>query len=388
MSQAKPFNVCLTGPEFFRNPYPVYHALRAEAPIYWDETLQQWIITRYQDVAAILSDQRHFAPNRAGVALFAPLFAEKPNLARLRHLVKKAMATHSLQVVRPRIEEIVNQLLANIPANTPIDFINDFAFPLPALVLAELMGVVSSEARRLTAWSHDIAMAVGANVDAGLFRQGQVSLEAMLAYLQQLVNQRRQQPTTDLISRLLAVEDRGDKLSEYDVAVHCIFLFLAGHETTQNLIGNGMLALLRHPEQLQLLRNDSTLINAAVEEMLRYDTPVQMMRRVTLDNVVIDGVAIKKGRGLMVFIGAANRDPAIFQNPDCFDLSRPENPHLAFGAGLHFCSGGALARQEAQVAFQTILEHTCNLKLVADTLTWQTDSHTIRGLKTLPMELC
>jgi pimeloyl-[acyl-carrier protein] synthase len=386
-------------PEFLADPYPTYHRLRAEDPVH-QSPLGFWVLTRYEDVSAVLRDPRFIKEPLA--ALVAARFGadvprgmglsmldrDPPDHTRLRALVSKAFTPRVVEGLRPRIRQIVDGLIVRAQAVGAMDLIEEFAYPIPVNVICELMGVPVQDHERFKGWSLDIARgldSVWLPPDSEVPRRSAAARHAISGYFRELIAARRASPRGDLLSALIAAEEAGDKLSEEELVATCILILIAGHETTVNLIGNGVLALLRHPDELDRLRRTPALITSAVEELLRYDGPVQRTARVASDDATIGGRTIRTGDMVMPFIGAADRDPAQFPDPDRLDLSRGDNRHLAFGWGIHFCLGAPLARVEGQIAIDALVRRLPRLALVGDTPEYR-QSLTLRGLKTLPVK--
>jgi pimeloyl-[acyl-carrier protein] synthase len=382
-------------PEFVADPYPTYHRLRAEDPVHLSP-LGFWVLTRYEDVAAVLRDPR-FA-KEAMMAAVAKRFGitqgtfglsmldrDPPAHTRLRSLVSKAFTPKVVEAMRPHIQEIVDGLLARVAGAGSMDLIEEFAYPIPVMVICELLGVPVEDRERFKGWSLDIARGLDAvmlPVDSEVAIRSGIARQGLIGYSRELIAARRASPRADLLSALIAAEEAGDKLSEDELLASCILLLVAGHETTVNLIGNGMLALLRHPAELRQLREHPELITGAVEELLRYDGPVQRTGRMPSEDVTIGGRTIAKGEMVMPFIGAADRDPAQFPDPDRLDITRSENRHVAFGTGIHFCLGAPLARVEGQIAINTLLRRLPTLTLVTEKPEYR-QSLTLRGLTAL-----
>jgi cytochrome P450 len=312
-------------------------------------------------------------------------FLDPPDHTRLRGLVHRAFTPRVIEALRPKTQQIVDGALETALAAGSMDVIRDLAAPLPVLVIAEMLGLPTEDRDRLKRWSDDLARFVG-QFD---FPQEQLpqlvrSLVELMEYLRGVVVQRRRRPGHDLISGLLAGEAAGDGLDENELLANCALLLFAGHETTTDLIGNGLAALLRHPDQLETLRDDPSLIGSAVEELLRYDCPAQLTVRIAHEDLEIGGKRIGAGQSLILMLGAANRDPAPFPEPDRLEITRRENPHVAFGYGIHFCLGAALARLEGQIAIGTIVRRFPAIRLATDTLQWR-PSQALRGLRSLPV---
>jgi pimeloyl-[acyl-carrier protein] synthase len=270
------------------------------------------------------------------------LFRDPPDHTRLRGLVSQAFTPRVIERMRPHIEDIVNRLLDRVQNANALDMIADLAYPLPVTVICEMLGVPTDAHSGIHQWSKDLARsldALGMPTDEDVLTRGRAAQQAMLDYFRDLIRERRQTPRDDLLSLLIAAEEQGDRLTEGELLITCILLFVAGHETTVNLIGNGVLALLNHPEEFAKLRSEPALLPAAVEELLRYDSPVQRTGRITDTDVELDGRKIPKGSLVVTAIGAANRDPAHFPDPDRLNITRRDNRHVAFGFGIHFCLG-------------------------------------------------
>jgi pimeloyl-[acyl-carrier protein] synthase len=380
-------------PTFHANPYPLYHRLRAADPVH-RTPMGLWVLTRYDDVVAVLKDPRfgregfeQILANVYGEGARSMLFRDPPDHTRLRGLVSQAFTPRMIERMRSHIQDIVDRLLDRVQNANAMDVIADLAYPLPVTVICEMLGVPTDAHSGICQWSADLARsvdAIGMPTDEEVVKRGRVAQQAMLDYFSDLIPERRQTPRDDLLSLLIAAEEQGDRLSEGELLITCILLFVAGHETTVNLIGNGLLALLNHPDELAKLRADLTLLPGAVEELLRYDSPVQRTARITNTDVELDGRKIAKGSLVVTAIGAANRDPAHFPDPDRLDITRRDNRHIAFGFGIHFCLGAPLARLEGQIAIDTLLRRMPGLRLVTSAPEWR-ESSTLRGLKRLPV---
>jgi pimeloyl-[acyl-carrier protein] synthase len=385
-------------PEFHANPYPFYRALQEEDPVH-HSPLGIWVCTRYDDAVMVLRDPRfgregmaRLMEARLGLTQDASrardmLFQDPPDHTRLRALVSRAFTPRVVEVMRPHIQEIVDGLLDRVAEGRAMDVIEDLAYPLPVRVICEMLGVPASDQDVFKQWSTDIARSLDAGIlpaDSEVLPRGRDARGALASYFRSLIARRRKDPKPDLLSGLIAAEEEGNKLSEAELVSTCMLLLIAGHETTVNLIGNGLLALLQHPDELRALREDPALIPTAVEELLRFDGPVQRTGRMTTAEVEIGGKLIPKDSVVVSVIGAANRDPAHFADPDRLDVSRKENRHIAFGFGIHFCLGAPLARLEGQIALGTVVRRLPRLELVSAAPEWR-ESSTLRGLKTLPV---
>ena len=384
-------------PEFVADPYPTYRRLRTEDPVHHNP-LGFWVLTRYEDVMATLRDPRAvkepiaaFVAARFGAPVpslgLSMLDRDPPDHTRLRGLVSKAFTPKMIERLRPDVQAIVDGLLDRVEGAGSMDLIEEFAYPIPVTVICRMMGVPAADHERFKGWGLDIARGLDAIMlppDSEVARRSVAGRHALADYFRELIAERRSTPRADLLSDLIAAEDAGDRLSEQELLATCILLLIAGHETTVNLIGNGTLALLRHPDQLRLLRERPGLIVGAVEELLRFDGPVQRTARIPSEDLTIGDRTIPKGELVMPFIGAADRDPAQFSDPDRLDITRTENRHVAFGLGIHFCLGAPLARVEGQIAIDTLLRRMPRLALATDRPAFR-PSLTLRGLEALPV---
>lgn len=393
-------------PQMLADPYPFYAELRREDPVHWSPLLQLWLVTRYDDVLAVLRDHQRFSSERtratnpfvrqleavrqaSGPLGRAPtmLSLDPPAHTRMRNLVNKAFTPRMVERVRPHIQEIADQLLDGLEEPHRIDIVRDLAVPLPVIVIAETLGVPPADRERFKAWSSDVANTLGGPLQAeDLLRRAQQSSLELADYFRGQIELRRSEPRDDLLSALIAAEEQGDLLSEDEMLATCILLLIAGNETTTNLIGTGMLALLRHPDQLRLLQEEPSLMPAAVEEMLRYDPPAQLTSRVATEPVILRGKKIEPGQIVLPVLAAANRDPEQFPDPDRFDIRRRGARHLSFGYGIHYCLGAPLALAEAEVAFATLLRRFPHLEGEFDAPQWGS-SFILRGLQSLPVRL-
>lgn len=390
-------------PELLADPYPALRALQEHDPVHRSEALGGWVLTRYADVRAALADPRlsadrltPFAEARArrGDAVAAALarqvarwavFTDPPTHTRLRGLLNRAFTARVVEPLRPRVEAVVAGLLDRVAPTGQMDVIRDLAGPLPVTVIAELLGVPEAVRGRLKGWSDELAAFVGSALGMeDKYARAARGLEELSACFRELVAARRRAPEDDLVSALVAACDQAGALSEEELVATCVLLLFAGHETTTNLIGNGVLALLRHPEALAAWRADPGLTPGAVEELLRYDGPGGVLVRIAREALELGGRRIEAGERVFLMILAANRDPRQFPDPDRLDLHRHPNPHLTFGSGAHFCLGAPLARLEAQVAFPMLLARCPDLRLVPGPLEWL-DSLVFRGLRALPV---
>jgi cytochrome P450 len=391
-----------TSPEFKHDPYPIYAELRASTPIFYDDALKMWIVARHADVSALLRDRRlgrtiaHVkSRDELGLPPKDPRYApfdrlsensmfdkEPPDHTRLRGLVHKAFTPRRIEELRERIQATADALLDAVAARDSFDLLEDFAVPLPVAVIAELLGVPHADRHKLRPWSADIVAMYELNhTPAQADRAIQAAAE-FADYLRHLAALRLRDPQNDLISALATVEDAGEVLTEDELVSTCVLLLNAGHEATVNVMGNGMWALFRHPDQLALLRSDPLAHAAgAVEEMMRFDTPLQLFRRWVLEDMDFHGFPLRQGQQVGLLYGSANRDPDAFPHADALDITRADNPHISFSLGIHFCLGAPLARLELQIALATLVRRLPTLRL--DYAPQFRDSYVIRGLRDL-----
>jgi cytochrome P450 len=385
--------------ESFRaNPYPHYKQLYSRPPYLLNMFIQMALVARYADVSAVLRDHERFSSVQMRIPgieendLFGDtatvLFSDPPTHTRLRRLVSRAFTPKRIKDLGPRIREITDTLLDRAEAKGELEVMADLATPLPVMVIAEMLGVPAQDYAQFKHWS-DLVVE-GDNTPPGVplppeVKQAQADLRAFFA---QEIQRRRRDPGPDLISALVAAHEESDALTAEELQAFALLLLLAGNETTTNLIGNGTLVLGRHPEQLAQLVNDRSMLPRAIEEMLRYDGPVQSTVRYNRAPVELGGTVIPKDTCVFVILAAANRDPAQFADPDRFDITREDNPHVAFGDAIHFCLGAALARLEAQIAFDAMLTRFPKLRLAQpDAAPIYKGSYFLRGLASLPMAI-
>lgn len=390
----------LLDPVVLADPYPLYHRLRREDPVYWDRFLHAWVVTRYADVVTVFqrfSAQRTPTPEQLtamGLTALTPLaqvmvrqmlFLDPPAHGRIRGLASRAFTPRRVEVLRSHIQDIMDDLLDGVQARGEMDVIADLAYPLPAIVTAEMLGVPPSDRDQLKAWSADFAEVLG-NFQHNPERAPRVlrSVDEMSAYFRAAIREHQQHPRDDLITALVMAEQDGDRLSEEEVVANCIVIMVGGQETTTNLIGNGVLTLLRHRDQLEKLRADPSLVPSAVEELLRYESPSQYTARLAPADVELGGKLIRQRQAVIAVMGAANRDPERFPDPDRLDICRQDNRHVAFAWASHFCFGAPLARLESQIAFATMLRRLPALQLTPEPLIWR-ENLGLRGLTALPV---
>jgi cytochrome P450 len=392
-------------PDYAADPHPQYARLRERDPVHRSHLAGGWMLTRFRDVEAVLRDPRFSADDRswsrferirrrnerAGVwpeGEFDPplLRLDPPDHTRLRRLVTKAFTPRAIAALEPRIEKLVAELLDAVQDAGGFDVVRELAYPLPVTVIAELLGVPGGDLARFKHWSDEVVRSIGVATLDDLRRARRASDE-LVAYLEGIAEERRREPREDLISALLRAEEAGDQLERKEVFSICVLLLVAGNETTTNLIGSGVLALLRHPEQLARLREDPSLLPNAVEEMLRFDGPVQLTSRFPLEDVAwSDGRVFRRGQQVLLGIAAANRDPEANPHPERFDVTRSEVRHLAFGHGAHFCLGAALARLEARHAIGALVRRFPGLRLAGEGPVWG-DNTILRGPRSLPVRV-
>ena len=389
------------------NPYPVYGLLRTvhpvlSIPVPGTDGPGVWLLTRYADVHLVLRDPRFSADRlqaplmrdnlhrmppfirQSAAGMRTMLVMDPPDHTRLRKLVNKAFTPRRIAALRGRIETLVAEELEVCADGGRCDLIHDLAEPLPAIVIAELLGVPAEDHRRFRQWSSQLIAGLGAASMEERLRLSGAASEQILDYLRHIIAARREAPRDDLISAMIAAQEERDVLTDDELLATSNLILLAGHETTTNLIGNGMLALLREPEQLARLRADPDLLESAVEELLRYDGPVQATIRVAKEDVEIGDQRVPAGALVIVNLGAANRDPEVFPDPDVLDVGRDPNPHLAFGFATHFCMGAPMARLEAAAAFAGLLRRFSRIELLEEAPPYR-ENPILRGLSRLPL---
>jgi cytochrome P450 len=410
MAEANPAGpaLLLQSPQFLADPYPVYAMFRKtnpvfRAPIPGHTGPGAFLLTRYAEIQHVLRDGR-FSVDRRRAALVeenadripagligeegglrSMLIMDPPDHTRVRGLVSKAFTPRRVAELRPRIEAIVHELLEDAARGGELEVIGDFAAPLPAIVIAELLGVPAEDHRTFKQWSSEL-IALAPLADPARLGEVQQKLDRILDYLRGIIAERRQAPRDDLISAMIAAQEERDALTDHELLATSNLLLIAGHETTTNLIGNGLLALLRHPGELERLRAEPGLVRSAVEELLRFDSPVQATGRVATEDVELGGERVGKGALLLTVIGAANRDPEAFADPDRLDVGRGDNHHLSFGFGTHFCLGAPLARLEGEIAFRALLDRFPRLELAGDAVRYRPNPF-LRGLEALPVRV-
>jgi len=393
-------------PEYADDPYRLYRQLREIDPVFWDEELDSWVLTGYAEVVASLRDARFSAqrfvtdqewmPPEMVEALGAPmraltrqmLFLDPPDHTRLRGLVSKAFTPRVIEGLRSRIQQVVDELIDKALAKGHIKFIEEFAYPLPAIVIAEMLGVPVEDREIFFKWTNDFGTILeGADLTQEEMVQAFQGVSEFMEYFRQIVARRRTQPKDDLIQAMITAEEGGSMLSEEELLGNCILLLAAGHGTTTHLLGNGTLALLRHPEQYQMLKERPELLQLGVMELLRYDGPVQVTARKAMTELTIRDKKIEAGQKVLISLGGASHDPAQFAEPDRLDVQRVENRHMAFGHGIHYCLGAPLARLEAEIAFGTLLRRLPNPRVENEEEVKFFSGMVFRGLNELPLAL-
>ena len=378
-------------PEVHADPYPHYRELRAQDPVHRSE-VDLWVLTRYDDIATLLRDPRLGHEVTQGVDgggsadWESMLFRDPPAHTRLRSLVSKAFTPRVLEGLRTRIYSIVDDTLSAARENGTIDVIGDLAFPLPATVISELLGLPVEDHQQCRQWAASATRALDPLADDRIMDEIFLALIEFRQYLSEQVERRRGEPGEDMVTALIAAEEQGERLSHEELISTLLLLFTAGHETATNLIGNGLLALLRNPDQLRRLKEDPGLLRPGIEELLRYDSPVQFVFRIAKEPMTVRGVDFVRGDGLLLVVAAGNRDPEQFADPDVLDIGRKDIKHLSFGGGIHFCLGSMLARMEAQAALGGLISQFSELELATDDLRWRPHIN-LRGLESLPIRV-
>ncbi len=380
-----------------RNPYPAYARLRERSPVHHSRLLNGWVFTRYADVEAVLRDFRRFSnrPDRVSLskrrrsvrpprADWTMLFLDPPDHTRLRVLVNQAFTPRAVDALEPHIRTVMHGLVDAVDDPAGFDLMRAVAGPLPVIVIAEMLGVPPEDRERFRQWSSARARILEPLIGAQERARGVAAGEAFDAYFLPIIRARRREPRDDIISALAQAQEEGDSLSEREMLTMLRLLLVAGNETTTNLIGNGMLALLEHPEQLRLLREDPSRMQAAVEELLRFDTPVQFDLRGVVDDCEVHGFPLRRGDAAVLAIGAANRDPEVFDDPERLDVERSRGSNISFGRGIHHCLGAPLARLEARVALEVLIERYASLRLIGKRPAFRR-AIVLRGLESLPV---
>ena len=384
--------------EFISNPYPIYEELRKDNSVFYVQDERFYWILSYKECSSILSDlnygkkfrrkyeemtnsdgdvQTHYDPENPKRNM---LFLDPPDHTRLRNLVAKAFTPRNIEKMRPFVRSMAEDLIKKVSAGRDFDLMSRFAGPLPAYTIAQVLGVPKGDMERFKEWSDSIALSLDGMRTKYEYEEAKAAEDNLSLYVSKLVDQRRNSPEEGLLSDLIAAEDSGEKLTHKEIIATLTLLLMAGHETTTNLIGNGFFALLKNRDQMDMLREDRSLLKSAVEEFLRYDPPVQQVARAVYTTTVISGTEMKEGSKVSAVIGSANRDPEAFENPNILDITRKENKHLSFSKGIHFCIGSQLARLEAEIAFDILMDNLADAKLSAEP-EWRNNAN-MHGMRT------
>jgi pimeloyl-[acyl-carrier protein] synthase len=405
------FEELLDGPGFYANPYAAFARLRKDAPVYWHRASRIWLITRYDDVETAFRSPQLFSsygfqnayfdnlrPDLRAAAPTLELRGRTPTLitsdppahTRVRRLLQVAFVPKAIENLRPRVQAVVHDLLNAVHHNDVIDFVSALAYPLPAMMIADIMGVPRGDRDLFKQVARDVVLFMARNnpnaeLTVEFARASDQSLARFRDYLRKLIADRRREPRGDVVSALVQADFDGDRLGEEELLANLVLFLIAGHETTTNLIANGIFLLASHPEQLRSLQDRRELLLDAIEEILRYEAPVQRLRRVVAEDIELGGTVLRKGQPAELVVGSANRDETKWEDPDVFDIMRKPFPNLAFGKGIHFCIGAALARLEGTIALGEVLDRFAALELPAGWQpTWATTTN-LRTLKSLPV---
>lgn len=394
------------GSEFRNDPFPIYRRLRDEDPAHWSPQLKAWVLTRYDDVKRVCLDERmssdrlrpFFAslpPAQAGrmaelirILTLWMVFRDPPEHTRLRRLASRVFHVRSIQALRPNVEALSAWLLGRLAGRERFDFIAEFAGPLPALVIIDMLGAPRGELERLKRLSDEMALFIGsARASEAKYDRAEAATREMAGFFREMIAERRAAPRDDLLSQLVQLEDNGERFTEDELVATCVLLLFAGHETTTHHLANGLLALTRFPGEMARLRRDPTLAAAAVEELLRYDGPIGAQVRIVQEEAqVFHGRQLRPGERVFLMMNSANRDPRAYADPDRVDLARNGVAHLSFGFGAHLCLGFPLARLEGQIALPALLAQWREIEVDAPFLEW-IDSMVLRGMKALPLRV-
>ncbi|MEU6683642.1 cytochrome P450 [Streptomyces sp. NPDC046832] len=392
-------------PAFLADPYPAYAELRARGRVHWFEPTNQWLVPHHADVSALLRDRRlgrtyqhRFTHEEFGRTAPPPeqepfhtlndhgmLDLEPPDHTRIRRLVSKAFTPRTVERLKPYVRGLADDLVSGLVAAGGGDLLKDVAEPLPVAVIAEMLGIPEADRAPLRPWSADICGMYELNPSEDTAARAVRASVEFSDYLRDLIAARRKEPGDDLVSGLIEAHDEGDRLTEQEMISTCVLLLNAGHEATVNATVNGWYALFRNEAQLSALRADHSLIPSAIEELMRYDTPLQLFERWVLDDIEIDGTTIPRGAEIAMLFGSANHDPAVFRDPAALDLTRTDNPHISFSAGIHYCIGAPLARIELAASMGALLERAPTLRLAAEPV--RKPNFVIRGLEGLAVEV-
>ena len=380
-----------------QDPYPFYAALRERDPVHRSRLVNAWVLSRHADIDAILRDHRRFSNDprkgtlsrqqRANLPAdeeFTMLFLDPPDHKRLRALVNKAFTPRAINALEPHIRSLLGSLLDDIDDPAGFDLMKAVAQPLPVIVIAEMLGIPAEDRAQFKIWSDQRARTLEPIISAQERAASEAASRALDAYFRPIIEERRAEPQDDILSGLAQAEEEGDRLTEREMLNMLRLLLIAGNETTTNLIGNGFLALLRYPDQLQRLRDDPSLIPLAVDELLRFDSPVQTDFRRVLTDCEVNGFSLKQRENIVLLLGSANRDPDVFENPNTLDVGRGDRSHLSFGRGIHHCIGAPLARLEGRIVLEMLLERFSRISLLDGEPRFR-NSIVLRGLESLPV---
>jgi len=394
----------LSRAEIWNDPYPIFRQLQQHAPVCFSAAMGGWLLTRYDDVSGAFRDPRLSSRRSASfVGLLPPalqqqtgalvrhlaawtLFLDAPDHTRLRALINKGFSTRLVEEMRARVQSIVDELLDAVEGRGEFEVMCDLAVPLPVIVIGRILGVPSDDCERLRGWSDALAPFFSGRSHGETLGAAARAIAELEGYFAPLIADRRKTPRDDLVSSLIAAEEEGRILDDQELCSTCVMLLFGGHETTTNLIGNGIYTLLQHADERSRLVRSPELGSSAIEEMLRYESPVQWQSRIAVEDFELRGQSISRNSRVFLMLGAANRDPVQFAEPDQFDIARRNNRHLAFGLGPHYCAGAALGRLEGQVAIQSVLERFPGLKLMHPQPEWS-ENRLLRGFKEMHLAL-
>jgi len=399
------FDELLVAPEFLADPYPLLHRLREEDPVHWSEPIGGWVLTNYDDILVSFKSTAHFSnegrllnaaaylpdEKRANLKAFEDHFASKsllhsdpPDHTRMKALITREFNVKVVEEMKPAIQQAVDRLIDKVQDRGEMDIVSELASPLPISVIAQILGVPLSDHHLFQLWADELLAFQGVNKPSEQdLQSANKAIAAMRPYIRQMIEERRANPRNDLVSKFAAEEELGGRISESELIGTCVTLFVAGQETTISLISNTIYALLSHPDQMALLRQNPALITSTIEESLRFESPISRQPRLMKEDIELRGKKLKKGQMAFQMLNSANRDPAYFTDPDKFDIQREPNKHMAFGYGIHFCVGAILARVEGAIAVSTAVKRLPNLRLVDAKADWDLGKRNSRVLRSL-----
>ena len=367
-------------------PYDKYEQIRRNDPVHRLRLIDGWALTQYDDVNMVLRDHKRFSNDDGTEKLFESMLGmDPPDHTRLRSLVSRAFTPRSVAELHGRVQEIVDRLLDDLEGQDRFDMIDSFAYPVPVMVIAEMLGIPTEDRDTFKEWSNDASLIIEPILSDEQYSRVKIAGEKLFDYFEGIIERRRRDPQDDLISAMIAAEEDGDRLSRDELLGSILLLLVAGNETTRNLIGNGMLALMRNPDQFQLLRDNPSLMDSAITEFLRYDSPVQLDGRTATVDCEIGGKQIKARQRVINMLGAANHDPSVFTDPHKLDITRREKSHVSFGRGIHHCLGSPLALMEGRIAFAALLDRFSDIRLVSEPR--YREQMVLRGLRELWVEV-